>query len=284
MAESPEHLVETSWVAEHLDDPGVRVVEVSARLTSSLQNLAEEDYRAGHIPGSVFPEAALPWTWPDPARIDEAMASVGVDQDTVVVLVGRSSRPGIDAGTMWCTRAWWTLHHSGVRCVIMRGGIERWVAEGRPMTDVVPEVPTGTFSSTDGRRTGCASKDDVLAALADGDACVLDALPATSFDGSGDGYGPRKGHITGAVNVPFHGLVDGETANFPDTDELRARIDAVVPAREGRIVTYCGGAIAATVPAFVLSLLGHDDVAVYDGSLMEWSTDPGLPMTDPSAR
>ncbi|MEM8904603.1 MAG: rhodanese-like domain-containing protein [Actinomycetota bacterium] len=121
----------------------------------------------------------------------------------------------------------------------------------------------------------------MLAALAAGRSCVLDALPASSYDGTDGGYGARRGHITGAVNLPFRGMVEAETAGFPDADALRTIVDGLGLLGHDRVVTYCGGAIAATVPAFVLAMLGHDDVGVYDASLMEWAADDALPMTGP---
>lgn len=300
----PDYLVSTGWLADRLEDPGIRVLDVTAKLTSRLENRAEEEcYRHGHIPGSLFfdvpsgrgvlsnPDEDLPWMWPGPDQVAAALATVGVGADTRVVLTARTPRPGIDSGTMWCTRAWWTLHHYGVDCAILHGGLERWEAEGRPLTDeasTVPEVPP--IVPATGWETARATKADVLAAIqgSDGDgpgvaACLVDALPADSFDGTGTSYGPRSGHISGAVNVPFRSLIEAETAGFVDPATMHARLTEAGLLDGRPIITYCGGAIAATVDAFALALFGKTDVAVYDGSLMEWSNDPELPMTDPSA-
>jgi thiosulfate/3-mercaptopyruvate sulfurtransferase len=293
---NPQYLVDTSWLAEHLEDPGVRVLDVTAKLTSSLVNRADEEcYAQGHIPGSVpfdvasgrgvlsDPDAALPWMWPPAEQVEAALAQVGVSNDTQVVLVARTPRAGIDSGTMWCTRAWWTLHHLGVRCAILRGGIEAWEAEGRPLVTDRPEVPAGSFRVSGDWRRARATAADVLDALGSGRACVVDALPSSTYDGVDPGYGPRKGHITGAVNVPFRSLIEGETAAFADADTIERHLRDAGLLEAERVVTYCGGAIAATVDAFALALFGHGDVAVYDGSLMEWAADPSLPMTDPSS-
>jgi thiosulfate/3-mercaptopyruvate sulfurtransferase len=292
---NPQYLVETGWLAQHLDDPAVRVLDVTAKLTSSLANRAREEcYDTGHIPGSVFfdvasghgelsdPDAPLPWTWPSPERFEAAMARAGVDDDTLVVIVARTPRAGIDSGTMWCTRAWWTMHHFGVRCAILRGGIEAWEAGGRPLATDAPEVAPGSFRAAAGWEQGRASAADVLDALGSGSACVVDALPASTFAGADPGYGPRKGHITGAVNVPFRSLIERETAAFADADVVERHLREAGLLDADRVVTYCGGAIAATVDAFALALFDHPAVAVYDGSLMEWSADPSLPMTDPT--
>jgi thiosulfate/3-mercaptopyruvate sulfurtransferase len=287
----PEYLVSTSWLAEHLDDPAVRVLDVTAMLTSKLENRAREVwFDAGHIAGSVpfdvasargalsDPDADLPWMWPTPAQFVAAMAAVGVGPQTRVVLVARTPRPGIDSGTMWCTRAWWTMHHMGVDCAILSGGIEAWEAEGRPLVVDPVEIPQAApVQVASGWQRARATRADVLAATGSS-VCVVDALMEDSFDGSGVKYGPRGGHISGAINVPFRTLIEAETAAFLDADRMTARLAAVDLLEQPAVITYCGGAIAATVDAFCLSLCGHTEVAVYDGSLMEWSADPELPM------
>jgi thiosulfate/3-mercaptopyruvate sulfurtransferase len=96
------------------------------------------------------------------------------------------------------------------------------------------------------------------------------------------GYGPRRGHITGAVNVPYLRLITAETAAFAAPDVLAEILGEAGLLEQQRVITYCGGAIAATVDAFVLKLFGHPQVSVYDGSLMEWSARDDLPMTNPS--
>ena len=289
--EHPEYLVSTSWLADHLDDPAVRVLDVTAKLTSSLENRAEAECHApAHIAGSVAfdvpggkgvlsnPDATLPWMWPSPEQFAETMATFGIGPDTKVVLVARTPRPGIDSGTMWCTRAWWTMHHMGVDCAIMLGGIERWESEGRQLvndrSDPLPALP---FVVADGWERGRATQQDVLTAVTS-PTCIVDALMEDSFDGSGTKYGPRGGHISGAVNVPFRSLIEAETAAFVDADAMRAALERAGLFEQPSVITYCGGAIAATVDAFCLALCGYDRVAVYDGSLMEWSANPDLPM------
>ena len=300
----PEYLVTTAWLAGQLDNADVRVLDVTAKLTSKLENRAEaECYHDSHIPGSLFfdvsagkgvlsnQDAALPWMWPTPDEVVASLAAVGVGPETKVVLVARTPRDGIDSGTMWCTRAWWTLHHYGVDCAILHGGLERWEAEGRPLTDQPSTVPeTAPFVPASGWESARATKDDVLAAVqgidADGaqaPACLVDALPADSFDGTGTSYGPRSGHITGAVNIPYRSLIDAETAAFVDADIMHTHLVDAGLLSERNVITYCGGAIAATVDAFALALFDKTNVAVYDASLMEWTTDDELPMTNPSA-
>ena len=293
----PEYLVSTKWLADRLDDPSIRILDVTAKLTSRLENRAEADcYRDHHIPGSLFfdvaagkgvlsdRDAALPWMWPTAEQVATSLTAVGIGPDTRVVLVARTPRDGIDSGTMWCTRAWWTLHHSGVDVAILAGGIEQWELEERPMTADPTTIPESErFVASADSANARATKDDVLAAVqGDGSTCLVDALGADSFDGTGPAYGPRSGHITGAINVPFRSLIERETAAFVDADQMHSALSAAGLFDAPKVITYCGGAIAATVDAFALALFGRTNVAVYDGSLMEWSADADLPMTDPS--
>lgn len=291
---NPQFLVEPEWLEAHLGE--VRVLDVSAMLTSKLENRAlAECFEPAHIPGSLFldvasgygdlsaPDAALPWTWPGEDRFAATMARFGVSNDTRVIIVARTPRDGIDNGTMWCTRAWWTMHHAGVDCAILNGGIERWIEEGRPMTAEPAQTPEpGSFQVDATWLRGHAGLEDVRAAVDAPTTCLVDALAPDSFDGSGGGYGPRKGHITSAINVPMSGFVTGNTARFRSADELEQLLSEAGLLDAKRVITYCGGAIAATVDAFALALFGHDDVSVYDGSLMEWAANPDMPMTDPN--
>lgn len=292
----PEYLCDPEWLARHLDDPDLRLFDVTGKLTGKLHNRAREDcYEAGHIPGAAFldvaaatgglsaPDGAFPWSWPEPAHLGAVLGAQGVSDGSRVVVYAATPRPGIDNGTMWSTRAWWLLHHAGARVAVLDGGWEKWVAEGRPVSTTPHRHPPATF---DARVPAArADKADVLAALAPGSgACVVNALPAASFAGADAVvYGPRKGHITGSVNVPMGDLLHPERGTFLPAEGLQARLAAAGALDAGRVITYCGGGIAATTVAFALALLGRDNVAVYDNSLLEWAADPALPMTDPAA-
>lgn len=247
--EDPLFVVSTTWLAERLDDPAVRILDVSGHLDADRNNLAHGDYLDAHIPGAVWfdvasgrgelsdPAARLPWTWPPLTQIEAAMGRVGVDDTTTVVISARSSSEPYGHGTMWCTRAWWTLHHSGVRCAILEGGLERWTAEGRPTEAGEITVTPRVFRGTDRRHEAIADRDDVLTALADADSCVIDALPSASYTGERVAYA-RPGHITGAASLPFHRFVAEPTADFVPVDQARTWFrDAGVFERE-RAVLY----------------------------------------------
>ena len=293
-----EYLAQTDWLEPRLGDPALCIFDVTAMLTSTFENLARARcHDLGHIPGAQFldvasgkgvisnPDAPLPWTWPTPGQFERAMSDAGVANDSTVILYAATPRKGIDQGLMWATRAWWVMHHFGVNCRVLNGGWEKWVAEGRAVSTEGVSRPATSFRAAPGWERAVASKDDVLQAIGPGGAaCVVDALSQASFAGTDRArYGARKGHISGAVNVPMSRLVDPSTGVFLPPEQIRASFEQAGVEWSGPVITYCGGAIAATVNAFALALCGHERVAVYDGSLMEWSNDPSLPMTDPSA-
>ncbi|MEM7020031.1 MAG: rhodanese-like domain-containing protein, partial [Pseudomonadota bacterium] len=213
---NPQYLVETDWLEAHLDQAGLRVFDVTGMLTAKLENVAEErHYDQGHIPGAIFFDVAsakgelsdpandLPWMWPTQVHFEQVMSCYGVTQESHVVLYAATPRPNIDNGMMWCTRAWWTMHHLGVRCSILNGGWERWVTEERPVSTETATWSAASFKASGDGRSAVADKNAVLAATETPDQVrIVDALATSSFAGEGKAlYGPRKGHITGAVSV-----------------------------------------------------------------------------------
>lgn len=294
----PPYLIETDWLADHLEDPSVRILDVTGMLTSKLENIAHDrSFIEGHIPGALFfdmasgdgllsdPDADLPWTWPNAARVEAALGGAGVDNGAHVVLYAATPRPGVDRGVMWCTRAWWTLHHFGAGCSVLNGGLEKWIAEGRAVAKGPAEAPRpAQFKASGDGREAIASKEDVRAAVAGGAVCVVDALDAGSYEGAKPGKAyARPGHITGAINAPMAELLQEDGLTFLEPARLKERLAARGLGPDQAAITYCGGGIAATVDAFVMKMLGNEKVRVYDNSLFEWAADPTLPMTNPAA-
>lgn len=294
---NPQYLVEAQWLQEHLSADHIRIFDVTGMLTSKLQNLAEErHYAEGHIPGAMFldvasakgalsnADASLPWMWPSKQQFEQTMSAAGVEQNSHVIVYAATPRPGIDNGVMWCTRTWWTLHHMGVQCSILNGGWEKWVGDGYP-TATAPSAYSQThFASARSGLEAVVDKCEVEAAIQSTQGTVVvDALSSESYRGQDKArYGERKGHITGAINVPMAQMLDGETGMFLSADKMAACLDSHGLMSADRVISYCGGGIAATVDAFCLALMGHENVAVYDGSLLDWLQDDALPMTDPS--
>jgi len=282
----PQYLVETEWMAQHLEDPNVRLLECTVYLqpTDGPFPYRVESGRAkwaeGHIPGAGFIDlqeelsdrtAKLRFMMPPVAQFAEAMGRAGVGDGVRVILYDR-------AVNMWAARIWWMLRAFGFdNAAVLNGGFKKWTVEGRPVSTDAGTRPARTFTARP--RPGLiADKSGVLAAIGETGSCVLNALSEEQHRGvGGTSYG-RPGRIKGSVNVVARDLVDPATHAYLPADVLRAQFQAVGALDAKRVVTYCGGGIAASSDAFILTLLGRDDVAVYDASMSEWSNDPSLPM------
>jgi thiosulfate/3-mercaptopyruvate sulfurtransferase len=182
------------------------------------------------------------------------------------------------AVNMWAARIWWMLRAFGFdNAAVLNGGFRKWTLEGRPVATDAGTRPARTFTPHP-RPALIADKAGVLAALGESSACVLNALTEEQHRGTGGVAYSRPGRIAGSGNVAARDLVDPRTHAYLDADTLRGRFQAAGALAAKRVVTYCGAGIAASSDAFVLALLGRDDVAVYDASLSEWAADPALPM------
>jgi thiosulfate/3-mercaptopyruvate sulfurtransferase len=276
----PEALVNTEWLAAHLADPHVRVLDSSYK-QPGVTPTARADFDAGHIPGAVFfdiddvaePGTSLPHMIPSTERFAAKMAERGIGNDDRVVVydsVGLSS-----AG-----RAWWLLRLFGHDNVaLLDGGLPRWKAEGRPLETSAPLVPPRHFTA----RFDPALVRDKRALLADlglHREQVVDARAAGRFDGSAEETWPgrRRGHIPGSRNVPFDGVTDPRTRQLRSADELRRLFNAAGVPLDRPIVASCGSGVTACALAFALHLIGHPGAAVYDGSWSEWGLPDGPPI------
>jgi thiosulfate/3-mercaptopyruvate sulfurtransferase len=279
-------LVETDWLAAHLDDPGVRVLECTVYLLPAdvpggyRVESGRARWTAGHIPGAGFVDlqadlsdqsASLRFMMPPPAQFAESMSRYGVGEGVRVVLYDRFVN-------MWAARVWWMLRAFGFNgAAVLNGGWKKWTLEGRSVATDDGARPRREFTVRP-RPELVADKAGVLAALGQERTCVLNALTEEQHRGTGGVSYGREGRIAGTANVPARALVDPETHAYLPDDALRAKFGEAGALDARRIVTYCGGGIAASSDAFALALLGRDDVAVYDASLSEWAADPSLPM------
>jgi thiosulfate/3-mercaptopyruvate sulfurtransferase len=282
----PDYLVGTEWLAAHLEDPGVRVLECTVYLHPAdvpggyRVESGRARWAAGHIPGAGFADlvedlsdrrSSLRFMMPPAAQFGEAMSRYGVGEGVRVVLYDRFVN-------MWAARVWWMLRAFGFdHAAVLDGGWKKWTVEGRPVATDDGVQPPRRFAARP-RPALIADKAGVLAALGEDGACVLNALTEEQHRGTGGVSYGRPGRIAGSVNVPARGLVDPATHAYLPPDVLRAKFEAAGALDARRVVTYCGGGIAASSDAFVLTLLGRDDVSVYDASLSEWAPDPTLPM------
>jgi thiosulfate/3-mercaptopyruvate sulfurtransferase len=175
--------------------------------------------------------------------------------------------------SVWAARVWWMLRWVGFdRAAVLDGGLGAWTAEERPLSPEPADRPARQLTPKPRPRL-IADRDEVFAAIGDDKVSLIDTMPPPHYQGKMAMY-DRPGHIPGAVNVFVMTLLD-EAGRYRSRDELAALWDGD---REARVITYCGGGIAASSYAFVLIRLGYTDVAVYAASLQEWAADPANPL------
>jgi thiosulfate/3-mercaptopyruvate sulfurtransferase len=215
---------------------------------------------------------ALRFMLPGPEQFAAAMSRYGVDDTTRVVLYAKGTT------WHWAARIWWMLRAYGFdNAALLDGGWQKWQAEGRPVTTGDERYPSANFVARPRAGLFCG-KEAVLAGLGDPATRVVNALTPEQHAGTGGVAFTRPGHIPGSVNVSSKDLVDPATNVLLPLDLLKERFEAAGVLSRPRTVIYCGGGIAATGDAFALTLLGRDNIAVYDASLNEWGQDPSLPM------
>lgn len=284
----PGPLVDDTWLAAHLDDPRLVVLDATALLPSPRE---DGDYRSAsgreawaerHLPGSRHAdltgdlsdhEAPYHFAVPTPEALAAALARLGVGEDSEVVTYD-------SGGGIWAARLWWMLRAIGVPAAVLDGGLEAWESGGRPLasgddTDPVPAVAPVTPVV----RPDLWSGIEDVAAISRGErpGTLVCALPTGGYDGSAPTRYSRRGHIPASRSLPGRGLLD-ESGRVLPAEELAARVGAVLDSDDSPVVLYCGGGISAAGAALALTLLGRTDVSVYDGSLEEWSKDPARPM------
>jgi thiosulfate/3-mercaptopyruvate sulfurtransferase len=278
-------LVSPAELHAALGDPALRVLDATVWLTlyPDGSEVTIESGRAtfeqGHVPGAGFadlvelsdPERPAWLMLAAAERFAAGMSRLGVGPGTHVV-----AYDAVDG--IWAARLWWMLRAYGFdACSVLDGGLTAWSAAGLPLSTAAQDVPPATFEARL-RPEVVATREEVQAVVRDGGACLVNALPAVLHRGEIPVTPGRAGHIPGSVNVPAGDLVDPETNRLLPLERIREHFERTGALGRPRVITYCGGAIAGAFDAFALALLGHDDVAVYDGSLVEWSSDPDLPL------
>ena len=283
---NPGLLVESDWLAKHLDDADLRIVDCNVVMTFKPAGGYDirkgvDDWREAHIPNADFidlidelaaPHPKLRFMMTPPAQFEAVMSAHGIGNRNRVVLYSRGANS-------WATRLFLMFRAMGHDNVhVLNGGWDKWVAEGRPTTTDETPRPRTTFK-TRPRPGQIIDKADVVAALGRTDTCLINALHPDSHSGRrpSPAY-MRPGHIAGSVNVFANDLIDPVKKTFLPAPELRKKFNKVGALKKDRIITYCGGGISATTDSFARLLLGHDNVSLYDGSLTEWGPDLSLPM------
>ena len=282
----PEFLIATDELQHRLDDPELRVFDCTVHLIPNPDigytiKPGREDFEKGHIPGTQFidlqadlsaPHPKLRFMLPSAEAFAAAMGRFGVGENSRVVLYSTTT-------PQWASRVWWMLRNYGFdNAAALDGGFQKWSREGRPVESGPSRArPPASFVVRADRKL-MVGEEAVLAAIGDGAVCTINALSREQHTGTGGTVYGRVGRIAKSVNVPAAALLDPATGAYLPAAQLRAKFAEVGAFDKRQVITYCGGGIAASSDALVLTMLGHPDIRLYDASMSEWSNDPSLPM------
>ena len=270
-----ESLVSTDWLAGHLGELGLTVVDCSWHMPATGRNGRDEFLRA-HIPGARFLDIdavsdasnPAPHMLPSAGDFAKAMEAIGIGSDDRLVVYDNSP-------LRTAARGWFMLRHFGAREVaILDGGLQKWAAEGRPVESGEAKPRANRFEAVE-RPGEIVAKQQILAGI---DIALIDARGVGRFEGveSEPRPGVASGHIPGARNLPFAALYN-EDGTFRPREELRRLFDEAGSDPERPFVASCGSGVTAASLIFAAHLLGNDDGRLYDGSWSEWGADPETP-------
>jgi thiosulfate/3-mercaptopyruvate sulfurtransferase len=266
---NPQLLAETDWLAEHLSDPSVRVVDARP----------PQQYATGHIPGAVN----LPGTNGIPRTADSEMASpeefslvadkLGIGNgETIIVYDIPNQHMGLVA--------WAFLYYGHQDVRLLDGGFEKWSREGRPVSREAASYPENVFNAKPVDAIYC-SLSHAKASYGRPETVFWDTRSVAEFHGAGEGHGkppPRPGHIAGAAHLDWVELLDSELKTFKPAAELHALLESkgITPDRE--VNTYCGGGRRGSIGTIVLKLLGFNNARSYAAGFSQWSRQPDTPV------
>ncbi len=281
----PEFLVETDWLERNLSNPDVVVLDCTTHLVPNPAVTYDivpgrADFEKGHIKDAQFCDVSrdvsdkskkFNFMRQTPEDFAAAMRRFGVSDHTKVVTYSTTS-------PQWASRVWWLLREFGHdNAAVLNGGWQKYSRENRPIeTGPGQARAPGSFTAK-GDRGLMADKDAVKAAVGNGAICTLNALAEAQHKATGGNTYGRPGRIAGSVNVPAAHLLNPADNTFLPPDDLRGKFDAV-GAMDREVIVYCGGGIAASADALILTMLGHTKVRIYDASMSEWAKDDSLPM------
>ena len=280
MTTTNDPLVSTEWLAEHLKDANVKLLDATFKLPGVLP-LPKDDYLAAHIPGAVYFDVdavsdhsnPLPHMYPSAEQFGRDVGALGVSNNDTVVIYD-------SGGWVAAPRAWWMFLSYGHRDVrILNGGLKKWRAEGRPVESGEVTAKPATFkASYDAKRV--RSIEQMIANVKSRAEQVIDARAADRFEGRAPEprAGIRAGHIPGALNLPYNTLFDAATGTMKPLEELRKAFAGAGVDTEKPIVTSCGSGVSAGVLTLALYRLGVENTALYDGSWSEWGKADGPPI------
>jgi thiosulfate/3-mercaptopyruvate sulfurtransferase len=280
-------IVETEWLAQHLDAPDLVILDGSWHLPTSGRN-AKAEYLQGHIPGAIFfdiddlsdEKSDLPHMLPSTVKFASRMKKMGIGDGKRIVVYD-------SLGLFSAARVWWTFRAMGHQDVaVLNGGLKKWKAEGRPLEDG-PSPPRQSRHFTPLQNSELLRDlDDMKSYVEKGGMQVVDARPAARFEGTEPEPRPglKKGHIPGSKNVPSQSVLNADGTLKPAAELEKIFRDAGIDP-QAPVVTTCGSGVTASILSLALAVLGQTNAAVYDGAFAEWGKEAsGLPVETGKAR
>ena len=287
--ERSHFLVETTWLAAHVNDPQLRIVDMRGYVRTTERDGiqyaryvgARDEYEQAHIPGAVY----IDWTrdivdLQDPVEAQvappepfaEVMGQLGIGDQHLVVAY--DAHPA----SQFATRLWWALNYYGhEQVVVLNGGLRKWQGENLPLTAALPSYPPAIFTPRVQPQLR-ATAEEIFAVLGKPGVALIDARDMGQYTGTIVREQGRPGHIPGALSIPREEVIDSTSGTFRSNEELAQVFASAHVSPSQQVIAYCNGGIAATTILFSLAMLGYPNLTNYDGSWNEWGTRQDLPV------